>query len=112
MNSLKAPGFLFKGGQIEADPGILDPVRKRPGIDVGRALQNYVVVLTRRNGQDCSERAFPNYRWCRMCLQRHRSGLAKPRDPKVMPIELNDPGSRAKGVHKQSKKGALLQSNQ
>ena len=39
-------------------------------------------------------------------------GLATPADPELMPIELNDPGSRTKKVHKQSKQRALLQSNQ
>jgi hypothetical protein len=39
-------------------------------------------------------------------------GLATPGDPKVMRIELNDPGSRAKEIHEQSKEGALLQSSQ
>ena len=112
MNSVKAPGFLFKGGQIEADPGILDAIRKRLGIEIGRTFQNYVVVLARREGQHRSERAFPNCRWCRQCLQRHRSSLATLGDLKLMPIELNDPGSRAKEIYEQSKQGALLQSNQ
>ena len=112
MNSLKAHGFLFKGGQIEADPRILDAIRKRPGIKVGRAFQDYVVILARREGQHRSEKAFPNHRRCCQFLQRHRSDLTALADPKLMPIGLNDPRSRAKEVHKQSKQRALLQSNQ